>query len=54
MPRMTLSAVGSAPPASEVPAPRGTTGTRAAWQTLSAAATSAVDRGSTTASGGQR
>ena len=54
VPMMTLSAVGSAPPASEVPAPRGTTLTPSRWQTPIAAATSAVERGSATASGGQR
>jgi uncharacterized membrane protein len=36
--------VGSAPPASEVPEPRGTTGTPSAWQTFSTAATSSVVR----------
>jgi hypothetical protein len=36
-PRMTLSAVGSAPPASEVPDPRGTTGTPSSWHSRSTA-----------------
>ena len=54
VPITTQSAVGSAPPASEVPAPRGTTGTPRRWQTRIAAATSSVDRGRTTASGAQR
>jgi len=53
-PRTTESAVGSAPPDSEVPAPRGITGTPSAEQTRSAAATSPVDRGNTTARGGHR
>ena len=53
-PSTTLSAVGSGPPARLVPAPRGTTGTRSAWQRRITAATSAVEDGSTTASGGQR
>jgi len=53
-PTTTASAVGIEPPASEVPAPRGTTGTPSAAQTRSTAATSSVERGSTTASGGQR
>jgi hypothetical protein len=43
-----------APPASDVPDPRGTTGTPSSWQTRSTADTSAVVRGSTAASGGQR
>ena len=53
-PRSTQSAVGSDPPARLVPAPRGTTGTPSSWQTASTAATSAVEAGSTTQSGGQR
>ena len=53
-PSSTQSAVGSEPPARLVPAPRGTTGTRSSWQILSTAATSAVEAGSTAASGGQR
>jgi hypothetical protein len=53
-PRITQSAVGSAPPASEVPDPRGTTGTPSSWQSAARPATSSVVRGSTTASGGQR
>ena len=53
-PRTTESAVGIAPPASEVPEPRGTTGTPSSWQTRRAAATSSVLSGSTTARGGQR
>ena len=54
VPITTLSAVGSAPPASDVPAPRGITGTRIRWQTRMASATSSVVRGSTTAKGAQR
>ena len=53
-PRITLSAVGSAPPAKDVPDPRGTTGTPSAWQIFNAVATSWVEDGSTTAKGGQR
>ena len=53
MPRTTQSAVGKAPPASEVPDPRGTTGTPMVLQTFKTAATSAVVRGSVTASGAQ-
>ena len=48
------SAVGSAPPASEVPAPRGTTGTPSSWQIRITAETSSVEAGSTAQSGGQR
>ena len=40
-----------APPAREVPAPRGTTRTPLAWQNAITAETSAVVEGSTTASG---
>ena len=53
-PRITESAVGSAPPASEVPEPRGTTGTPSSWQIASTAETSSVEAGSTAQSGGQR
>jgi hypothetical protein len=49
---ITLSAVGSAPPASEVPEPRGTTGTPISWQIFSASETSCVEPGNTTAKGG--
>src|SRR5690606_4488801 len=52
--RTTLSAVGSAPPANDVSAPRGITGTRRLWQILIAAATALVGRGRTTASRGPR
>jgi len=53
-PRITLSAVGSAPPARLVPAPRGTTGTPISWQSARTRLTSSsVEPGSTTASGGQ-
>ncbi len=51
---MTESAVGIAPPARDVPDPRGTTGTPSSQHTRSAAETSSVVRGSTTASGRQR
>ncbi len=50
-PITTASASGSAPPESEVPAPRGTTRTPFAWQYRSTAATCSVLDGSTTASG---
>jgi hypothetical protein len=53
-PSTMLSAVGSEPPASDVPAPRGTTGKPSAWQNFSTAATSSVVAGSTTARGWQR
>ena len=49
---MTMpSAIGIAPPESPVPAPRATNGTPWAAHTRTAATTSAVERGSTTASG---
>jgi hypothetical protein len=41
------------PPSSDVPAPNGTTGTRAAWHSASTADTSSVLRTNTTASGGR-
>ena len=50
-PMTTASASGSAPPDSDVPAPRGTTRMPMPWQYRSTAATSAVVRGSTTARG---
>lgn len=51
-PRITQSAVGSAPPARLVPEPRGTTaGTPSSWHRRSTAATSAVERGNTAARG---
>ena len=50
-PRMIASSCAMAPPASEVPAPRGTTRTPLAWQKAITAETSAVVEGSTTASG---
>jgi hypothetical protein len=45
---------GIAPPASDVPAPRGTTLTPLSWQKRITAETSAVEVGSTTASGMRR
>ena len=42
---------GVAPPASPVPAPRGVTGIPRTWAHLTIAATSSVERGSTTTSG---
>ena len=51
MPRITASSCAMAPPASEVPAPRGTTRTPLAWQNAITAETSAVVEGSTTARG---
>ena len=53
-PTTTASAIGSAPPDSDVPAPRGTTRTPSAWQNRMTAATCSVVSGSTTASGGWR
>ena len=52
MPTTTASARGSAPPESEVPAPRGMTRTPSRWQRRRMAATCSVVSGSTTASGG--
>ena len=54
IPITTASASGSAPPESDVPAPRGITRMPSAWQKRSTAATSSVLRGSTTAIGGWR
>jgi hypothetical protein len=48
------SSCGIAPPASDVPAPRGTTFTPLSWQKRITAETSAVEVGSTTASGIRR
>ncbi len=53
-PSTTASSAGSAPPASEVPAPRATTLTPSAFRKASTAATSSVVEGSTTASGSWR
>ena len=50
-PSTMASSNGSAPPESEVPAPRATTRTPARWQNLSTLLTSSVLVGSTTASG---
>ena len=50
----TPSRCGSAPPDRLVPAPRATTGTRAAWQMRRIAATCASVSGSTTAAGCSR
>ena len=46
--------IGTAPPASPVPEPRGTTGTRCRLAIATAAATSSALPGSTTASGSAR
>ena len=50
-PSTTASCIGSAPPDSEVPAPRGTTRTPSRCSNSMMAATWAVVSGSTTASG---
>ena len=54
MPSRMPSASGSAPPESEVPAPRGTTFRFCSWQYFRTAATSAVVEGRTTSKGGWR
>ncbi len=54
VPTTTPSAVGSAPPESPVPAPRGTTGTPSPWSTRTTPASSSVVAGSTTALGATR
>ena len=51
MPSSTPSVSGSAPPDSDVPAPRGTTLMPLSWQYRSTAATCAVVSGSTTTIG---
>ena len=53
-PSRMQSAVGRAPPQSEVPAPRGTTGALNSAATRSTAATSSALRGRVTMSGGWR
>ena len=45
------SAIGTEPPDSDVPLPRATNGTPAAWQALTASTTSSTDSATTTASG---
>ena len=53
-PMTMASSAGSAPPDSEVPAPRGTTFRLFWWQYLRSFDTSSVERGSATTSGMQR